>query len=138
LKQSVQPENWKSFVDEILIAEWEKRGGWHVRYISEILVAEQEWQRLLDLLKKNLSLSNLATLEPYLKADYADELINLYAKEIVDYAAKVTRRSYYAEICKYLRHVIKLGGQTTADAIIKNLRETYKNRPALLEELSRV
>ncbi|MDR0829383.1 MAG: hypothetical protein LBN95_04625 [Prevotellaceae bacterium] len=138
LKDNIKPENWTNFVDKTLIAEWEKRGGWNYHNIAEIFIAEQQWQRLLNLLKEHSSLGNIALLEPYLKTNYADELITLYAKEIVDYAAKFTGRSYYAEICKYLRRIIKLGGRTTADLIIKNLRETYKNRPALLQELNLV
>jgi hypothetical protein len=136
LKNNIKPEKWTNFTEN-LIAEWKKNAKYHGQ-VAEILIAEQRWEQLLDLLKERPTFDFISLLEPHLKNDYAEELIKLYAKAIVDYASKFTGRSYYVEICKYLRRIIKLGGRTTADEIIKVLRETYKNRPALLQELDRV
>lgn len=138
LKQHVSPNDWKSFLEEI-IAEINPRESWrHDDLIRNIYISEKWWDRLFLLLKQNPSLDDIADNEKYLAKDYSQELVELYSKELVEYVDRYTGRNHYISACSYLRRMKKLGGHEEVKFLIEQFKAHYPRRKALMEELSLV
>lgn len=142
LKENVKEQEWVAFVDG-LISELE-RSGWFSRLrVPEILVDQQRWAQLMEWLKTNLAngsigLRTVADLEKHLAHLYSEELSSLYHQGIVDLLKTNVGRKYYVEACRYIRRMKKLGATEQVGQLIWHLRQTYPQRPALMQELNRV
>jgi hypothetical protein len=138
LKSNVAKDEWIDFVED-LISEIESREKWmDTLLLEKIFISEKYWDRLLQLLKDNVSLYKIREYEQYLIPDYTDELLALYENEIIKYLSNNTGRNYYQETCRYIRRMIKLGGKKEADNLIDYLKAEYPARRALREELEKV
>jgi hypothetical protein len=138
LKQNVKEENWNSFLEEVIKEITDKKSWWNTNFIAEIYIKEKWWDRLLELVKKTGTLDTIETYEKYLKKNYADDIIDLYAAAIVEYLHNNVGRNHYRTACRYLRRMIKLGGKKKVDSIISYLGSKYLNRRALLDELNNI
>lgn len=138
LKNNVPLELWNNFVEDI-INDIKKNKRWHnFNLIAKIYIKEKWWNRLLELLKQSPSLGTIENCEKYLSNDYSNELVQLYAKQVLEYMQHNIGRNHYQTVCKYLRRMIKLGGRETAENIILIFRTQYPKRKALMEELNKV
>lgn len=138
LKDTVDPDKWHSFLEEI-IKEITPKSRWtYTELIREIYVKEEWWDRLFLMLKQNSSLDNIQQNEPYLSKDYAQELIALYSERIENYVEKYPGRNHYQTACKYLRRMKKLGGNDEVSKLIEMFKKQYPRRKALMDELRRV
>jgi hypothetical protein len=137
LKNTVPLEKWTDFVESIL-KEVIKRGRYSNHFISEIYIKEGLWNRLLDLVTKEPSLSEISHYEKYLSKDYSSELVQLYDTEIKEHLKYALSREQYKDVCRYIRRMIKLGAREKANELIAYLRKEYPRRKALMEELNRV
>jgi uncharacterized Zn finger protein len=138
LKDNVATENWQSFVENIVADSIHKRTWIDFHFIATIYTREEWWEQLLKLLKDHPSFEHIERCEKSLATNHACELILLYDNEIREFAKNNSGRVHYQKICKYLRRIIKLGGQEQAEKIILFLEKQYPQRPALLEELKNV
>ena len=93
---------------------------------------------MLELIKKESSLSHIEQYEKHLSKDYAGELVLLYENEIVNYMKNNTGRKHYQIACRYLRRMMKLGGRNNVEKIVSDFRNQYSQRRALMEELERI
>ncbi len=138
LKQHVAPEKWTAFVEE-LIRDINKGNRMDNDYlIAKIYINEEWWDRLWEMVQGAKNLSTIEQYESYLSKDYAKELADLYAKQILVLMEHNVGRTHYINACRYIRHIIKLGERKTADTVITTLRTKYSNRRALIEELNKV
>lgn len=138
LKQEIEPNKWKDFLEEI-IKEITPKGGWRYdELVRKIYINEKWWDRLFFLLKENTSLENIENNEKYLSKDYSQELIQLYSDRLVKYVERFMGRNHYQTACRYLRRMKKLGGNEKVNELIEYFIKTYSKRKALLDELSRV
>lgn len=138
LKDSIEDENWHSFLEEI-IKEITSEHKWRsVELIREIYINEQWWDRLFLRLKQNVSLNAIEQNEKYLAKDYSSELIELYSKAIINHLHSSVGRKHYQTACRYLRRMKKLGGNKQVNELIKLFREKYPKRKALMDELNSV
>ena len=69
---------------------------------------------------------------------YPQELAALYRDTILKYLERNVGREHYQKCCQYIRRMIKLGARPMATELITQLQTQYRNRRALLEELSKV
>lgn len=106
--------------------------------ISQLYIWEESWDDLLALLSKESSFKRIADAEKYLSKSYSAELANLYRQYIHTYLKDNKGRKYYKTVCRYLRHMIKLGECSMATELILELKTTYRTRRALIEELDNV
>ena len=53
-------------------------------------------------------------------------------------AKRIGNRKDYQHLCDLLRSLVEFGGIAEAQALIRELQQTYPRRPALLEELDQV
>lgn len=138
LKDHIDPDGWESYVEGI-IEEIKSQGGWiDWSKIREIYVREHYWDRLLVSIQEHPDLRTIEHFESYLKTDYSQELVELYSKAITSFLVTNVGRKYYQTACRYLRRMKKLGGTDEVNSLISELKDQYKQRRALLQELDNV
>jgi hypothetical protein len=138
LKDTIEPEKWHPFLEEI-IKEITPKNRWNYSgLIRKIYIKEEWWDRLFLMLKQNVSLENIQENEPYLSKDYSVELIELYTERIKNYVANYVGRNYYQNACRYMRRMKKLGGNEQVNELIELFRKQYPQRKALMEELNKI
>lgn len=138
LKGSVEPENWKGFIEKVVEDISTKKRWLDTYLISQIYIREQWWDRLMEMIKKAPGLRTIERYEKYLSKDYSNAIVDMYADGIMKYLDENVGRKHYQSACRYLRRMIKLGGRDKANSTISMLREKYPQRRALLEELDQV
>ncbi len=139
LKNTIAPENWKTFLEEIIQEVSTTKDRWRsAQLIEKIYINEQWWDRLFVLLKQCISLERIKNYEEYLAEDYAQELIQLYKKQLLPYVDGFMGREHYQKACQYLRRMKKLGGEEQVEKLVTFFKTKYSNRRALLDELSKL
>lgn len=138
LKKTVPPEEWADFVETIVQETLERKPYYGVDFVVSIFVREEWWSRLLDLVKEERTLDQLAKYEKLLAQHFPSELADLYAERIIEYVEDRVGRDYYCTACRYIRRMIKLGARDKADEVISQLRQTHYRKKALMEELDNV
>lgn len=138
LKDNIPSEKWSEYVEDIIKEISEGNRHFSSYFISDIYIKECWWDRLFEMVKKDPSLTNISQYEQYLSKDYAVEITELYEAEINKSLVRSADRHHYAEVCRYLRRMIKLGAREKVDSMIEKFRKEYARRPALLDELKKV
>lgn len=138
LKSNVEPDEWNLFVEGLIRDIW-SGGRWEsTQVIANIYIEEKWWDRLFELVKDVSSLEFTKKCEKYLTLGYSDELIDLYESCIKEHLKDHVGRGHYQFACRYIRRMIKLGGQSKAKELIAQTKSQYPQRRALLDELDRV
>ena len=138
LKATVPPEQWNGFVETIVQEAMERKPYYRTDLVASIFIREEWWSRLLNLVKEEHTLDQLAKYEKLLAQHFPNELADLYAERIIRYIENHVGRSHYRTACKYIRRMIKLGAREKADEVISQLRQTHYRKKALMEELDNV
>lgn len=138
LKNTIEPEKWHSFLEEIIEEVTPKNRWTYIELIRNIYIKEEWWDRLFLMLKQNLSLENIQENEQYLAKNYSTELIELYRERLLSYIEKNVGRNHYQKACRYLRRMKKLGGNNKVNESVELFKRLYPQRKALMDELSRV
>ncbi|MBK9291931.1 MAG: SWIM zinc finger family protein [Bacteroidetes bacterium] len=138
LKQHVQPEKWIGFVEDVIHDITTTKRWIDTNLIAKIFINEQWWDRLFELVRKTPDLNTIEYYEKYLAKDYANELVEIYAKGVQKYLEDNMGRNHYQNACRYIRKIIKLGARDKANSVISYLRTEYPKRKALMEELDKV
>ena len=138
LKSLIPEEQWAAYVDGIIaeICRENKYGAFQP--VAEIYIWEKQWDKLLAWLPQYPNFYHIEQAEPYLKEMYPQELAALYQDTILKYLERNVGREHYQKCCQYIRRMIKLGARPMATELITQLQTQYRNRRALLEELSQV
>lgn len=139
LKTLIPEEQWQAYAQD-LVKEMSKdtRFGNHYAFVSEFYIWEEQWDKLFELLCQYPDFYRVEEAEKYLAGEHAEELATLYRNLIIPYLKNNVGRGYYQTACKYIRRMIKLGARPMAMELVEQLRTTYRNRRALLEELNRI
>lgn len=138
MKQEVEPDKWHDFLEEIIEEVAPKQKWQNSALVREIYINEKWWDRLFLLLKQDVSLYTIESNEQYLSKDYSQQLVQLYSQELIEFVEVNVGRKHYQKACSYLRRMRKLGGTKEVGKLIKLFRAKYPQRPALMDELSRV
>jgi hypothetical protein len=138
LKDTIEPEKWHPFLEEIIKEVTPKKRWTYTELIRKIYIKEEWWDRLFLMLKQNLSLENIQENEQYLAKDYSIELIELYSERLTKYVEKFVGRNHYQTACRYLRRMKKLGANERVNELIELFRKKYTQRKALMDELTKV
>jgi hypothetical protein len=138
LKDTIEPEEWRSFLEEIIKEITPKNRWTYIELIRRIYIKEEWWDRLYLMLKQNLSLVNIQENEQYLAKDYSAELIELYSERLTNYVENYVGRNHYQTACRYLRRMKKIGGNERVNELIELFRRQYPQRKALMDELTKV
>lgn len=139
LKQCISTEEWPTFLTKLL----KKRdfGESATSTLSEIYASEQWYDHLFDHLM-HAQYHLLAALEEYARffnEDQQAQLVQRLDKEFRNVISHTMTRKGYND---YTSRLIRLRntcspGKALADAIVTHCRQTYRNRPAMFDELKR-
>lgn len=139
LKSHIPQAQWGKYVDD-LIADINGRSCWGMNYdrVAEIYIMEEQWDKLLELLREYSDFYRIEKAEKYLADEHAEELVTMYRELIVRYMPNNVGRGHYRMVCKYIRRMMKLGYKPLVMEFVDQLKNQYHNRRALLEELERI
>ena len=101
----------------------------------KILIAEGLKPRIMEYCRKNPRA--VTELYEHIVPGYKDEVQKLFAELIRNNAARASNRAGYHDVCGIIKHFRKACGKTPASEIISELLETYKKRPAFVDELKK-
>lgn len=133
LKKQYHPEDWK-LKREIIFEKIPKYGQVDVIYKEEKL-----YDRLLEYVIKQPGLYKLQEYENVLIKEYKEQILQKYKEEVNSMASFTSDRKRYRQLVAILRRMNKIkGGIEIVDDIVKEWRIKYKNRPAMMDELSRL
>ena len=107
------------------------------RFLCEILETEQLYEQLLDVLLRSGDKYLLHQYTDMLSEKYPEQLLRVYQENVEKQAESKGSRKHYYQIVEELR-IMKFitGGDKVVDEIIKKWKVQYKNRSAMMDELS--
>lgn len=141
LKKTYAKDEWAKIYEGVVtkIRGSQMRGSLQeVTALANIFTDEKQWPRLLKQLQlvRN-SLSLLDKYAPHIIGEYPTEILDCYEIAIKE-NAKDTGRSIYNETAKYLKKMEKMeGGGERVKKLLLFFRDTYNNRPAMMEVLEK-
>ena len=107
--------------------------------VNELYKEAGLYDRLLASVLKSLGLYQLQRYEDVLKTEYPEQLLGKYREEVEKMAYRTSSRRTYQEIAGLLRRMKRLeGGSRLVGHILADWKEKYRNRPAMMDELSRL
>jgi len=107
--------------------------------VNELYKEEGLYDRLLSSVLRSPALYQLERYEDVLKAEYPEQLLDKYREELEKMAFRTSNRKTYQEIAGLLRRMKKIkGGSRLVGDILADWKEKYRNRPAMMDELSRL
>ena len=105
--------------------------------ISRLYEEEKLYDRLLTNVLNSQGIYELQKYENVLEKQYPEQILNKYQEEINIMALNANGRRYYSYLVSLLRRIKKInGGSEIVEQIVSDWKVKYKNRPAMMEELS--
>lgn len=129
------PQEARSIIERIRNS---KDGRNYALALPQIYVREKYWQDLMDYVRESSSPGTLESFTKYLSPHFSEDLAEVYERVIIENLAPQMGRGNYQYLCRFLRRFQKIGHKERVAKLVKDLSEKYRNRPAMLEELSRV
>ena len=109
------------------------------RFLCEILETEQLYEQLIDVLLRSDDKYLLHQYTDILSEKYPEQLLQVYQETVEKQAESKGSRKHYYQIVEELRIMKSItGGDKVVDEIIKKWKIQYKNRSAMLDELSQL
>lgn len=109
------------------------------RGIDKLYELEGLYDRLIELVLNSHGLYMVMEYEEILKDIYPEELLNKYENTINAMATNTSGRAHYREIVSILRRMKKYpGGKLKVSEIVSDWELRYRNRPAMMDELSKL
>lgn len=110
----------------------------HAR-IDKLFEIEKLYDRLLKIVVDSWGLYKLTEYEESLKNIYPNELLRKYETEVKNMASHTSDRKRYQEMVSILRIMQKYpNGKEKVAEIVTEWKSTYRNRPAMMDELKRL
>ncbi|WP_299349690.1 SWIM zinc finger family protein [uncultured Catenibacterium sp.] len=133
LKNLYTSEEWVKERDSIIK---QINSDW---FLCAIYAEENLHKQLLDSIIKSNDKSLLKQYTCVLKDEYPEQLLHMYRVAAEKEAERARNRSYYRQLVEDLRNMKAItGGDKVVDEIIKKWKVQYKNRTAMMDELSRI
>ena len=138
LKSYVTESEWPLFINQLIKQLYAMGGYDDLNLVAWICVQEERWETLLDVCSQHFSLREIRDYEKYLSRRYPLELAGIYKQKILELLENNKGRSYYREAARSIRRMKKMGAVILAEGLIKQIKEKYRLRRALLEILENV
>lgn len=108
-------------------------------HIECLYKEEKLYDRLLEFVLKSKGLYALQEYEGVLKKNYPEQLLIKYEAEVNELAAYTSDRKSYKQLVSLLRRMQSIkGGSKIVEKISEQWRMKYKNRRAMMDELSKL
>jgi len=133
LKKQYTAEEWSVQREEIF------RKLPKYAHIECLYKEEKLYDRLLEFVLKSKGLYALQEYEGVLKKNYPEQLLIKYEAEVNEIAAYTSDRKSYKQLVSLLRRMQSIkGGSKIVEKISEQWRMKYKNRRAMMDELSKL
>lgn len=108
-------------------------------HIDQLYKEEKLYDRLLEFVMQSTGLYTLQQYENVLKKEYPEQLLQKYRTEVNNMAIHTGDRRKYRQLVAILRKMKKIrGGSKIVEDIVAEWKDHYRNRPAMMDELSRL
>lgn len=138
MKTNIKPEDWKPFVEKLIIDLRKSERGRNESLILSVFIREEWWDRLMSAVKKMRYPEQIENYENYLSKDYSPELIDLYLSSLKLCLDHCSDRNAYIRLCRFLQRIINLGGERKVLDFVTMVRQKYPRKRALMEELDKI
>ena len=130
-------EGDKTVLYNSLKEELKKEKMWTLREVYlKLIIEENDLDGLMDFVRENPR--DIEKYAEKLVGKFRDEVFEIYAEFIKSTASRSSNRREYHGVCEMLTRYKKLAGEMNEKALINELKVLYKNRPAFLDELSKI
>ncbi|MFC5604300.1 SWIM zinc finger family protein [Sporosarcina koreensis] len=102
----------------------------------KLIEAENDVDSILEYVRENPSL--VEHYWKYLVGSHKEEAIRLFEYKVKVAAENSFNRKEYIQVCQLLKRFGKLAGREVQMKVAGELEQTYKNRPAFLDELAKL
>ncbi|MFS0689316.1 hypothetical protein AB1K89_08745 [Sporosarcina sp. 179-K 8C2 HS] len=106
------------------------------RVYVQLIEAEEDIDAILAYVRENPS--SVERYLKYLMDSHKDEAIWLFGYHVKTIAENAFNRKQYKEVCQVLKRFRKVAGREAQLNLVEELKQTYKNRPAFLDELGKL
>ncbi|WP_252502127.1 SWIM zinc finger domain-containing protein [Sporosarcina sp. Marseille-Q4943] len=106
------------------------------RVYVQLIEAEEDIDAILAYVRENPS--SVERYLKYLMDSHKDEAIWLFEYHVKAMAENAIHRKQYKEVCQVLKRFRKVAGREAQLNLVEELKQTYKNRPAFLDELGKL
>ncbi|MFD1862945.1 SWIM zinc finger family protein [Planococcus chinensis] len=134
LKELVPAESWPDTVERLLSKL--ANGYWQQALYESILITEGMTEKLLEHCRSNLR--EIEKLYPHLIEIYPHEVEEIFTAYIYQSIREAGGRPQYRAACGKIRKFGQALGREAAVRLVEEIRFAYPNRPALLDELSKL
>jgi len=134
LKNLYKSKEWSEELNRLL-SLFQKENRLSATYLS-IIKEERLTTHILEYC--NHHLSAVTELYPYFEESHPEELNRLFTDYILQAAEEASDRKKYKGVTSILKKYSKVCGTAQPTALIETLKETYKRRPAFVDELEKV
>ena len=132
LKDICSDAEWQEYRGKIL----NSNTAYSIR--GTFMESEKLYEQLLEMVQESESLYTIDRYEDTLKEDYPEEIKRAYLECICKEIARADNRKKYRWVITYLKKLTGYpGGKYEAQALADEWKVTYKNRPALKDELKK-
>ena len=133
LREQYQAEEWKEKREKVF-ASLQKSYG-----VDKLYMEERLYDRLLEYALGSCGLYALNEHQSILSKEYPGEVLQKYRDEVEGMARHTAKREHYKELVSILRSMKKItGGSQVVGEIVAHWKSAYANRPAMMDELSRL
>ncbi len=133
LKTQYSTTEWPAIRDA-LFAELSNDAHWDKLYFEE-----EMYDKLIEYAEQKYGLYTIDKYKKVLVNLYPERVLQKYIQVAEDMAESTGTRNHYREIVDILRGIKKIkGGTKAANDLVEQWRIKYKNRRAMLEELSKL
>ena len=132
-KKLYTANEWTEELDKLL-ARFQEQNNLSKAYLS---ILKEEWLTtyILDYCKNNVS--TITDLYLYLIESHPDEINRLFDEYILIASEEASDRKQYKKVTSIIKKYSKVCGSTQPISLIDELKETYKRRPAFVDELNK-
>lgn len=108
-------------------------------HIDRLYKEEKLYDRLLAYVLKSSGLYAVQSYENVLKKEYPKQILSKYQGEVNKMASCTGNRKHYADLVALLRRMKRIkGGSEMVETIVEEWKIKYRNRPAMMDELSKL
>lgn len=108
-------------------------------HIDRLYKKEKLYDRLLAYVLTSSGLYAVQTYENVLKKEYPKQILSKYQGEVNKMASCTGNRKHYADLVALLRRMKQIkGGSEIVETIVEEWKIKYRNRPAMMDELSKL
>lgn len=133
LKEQYSAEEWLIKREELF-----KKLPEHA-HVERLYKEEKLYDRLLTYVLNSSELYALQEYEDVLEEEYPEQILGKYKDEVNKMAVHTSNRKQYVYMVSLLQRMQQIkGGTKIVEEIVGDWKEKYKNRPAMMDELSKL